>query len=369
MNRLILIGNGFDLAHNLNTSYNSFLLGHLKHSFSGLQPTKSYQSGLFDIGIPIHGRGFDFDSLIDHCYKENTLADLLENKVRIKGFAYPRDVYTVSLKSSFWLHLAKQCSLATWVEIENEYYSQLKNIISPPMHRSGKGESIKKLNDSMGEITSALEAYLYRLPKPLRTDKYSDLFSQSINLEEIPEMSAVGGTIEPSRTLILNFNYTSTPEIYLDNIRNSGNFSINYIHGELQKPSNPIVFGFGDEVDSHYKNIENSGINGCFDHLKSFWYTRTKNYHDLIKFIGQDAYQVFTLGHSCGLSDRTMLKMIFEHKNCAAIKIFYHGNTTKNNFKRLTEDISKHFDSKAQMREKITPFPYCESMPQANQVN
>jgi len=196
MNRLILIGNGFDLAHNLNTSYNSFLLGHLKHSFSALQPTKSYQSGLFDIGIPINGRGFDFDSLIDHCYKENILADLLENKVRIKGFAYPRDVYAVSLKSSFWLHLAKQCSSATWVEIENEYYNQLKNIISPPMHRSGKGESIKKLNDSMSEITSALEAYLYRLPKPLRTDKYFDLFSQSINLEEIPEMAAVGGTIE-----------------------------------------------------------------------------------------------------------------------------------------------------------------------------
>ncbi|MGI4750703.1 MAG: AbiH family protein [Janthinobacterium lividum] len=33
MNRLILIGNGFDLAHGMKTSYNDFILWYLKKCF------------------------------------------------------------------------------------------------------------------------------------------------------------------------------------------------------------------------------------------------------------------------------------------------------------------------------------------------
>ena len=35
-------------------------------------------------------------------------------------------------------------------------------------------------------------------------------------------------------------------------------------------------------------------------------------------------YQIFIFGHSCGISDRTLLIMLFEHDNCASIKVFYH---------------------------------------------
>ena len=56
--------------------------------------------------------------------------------------------------------------------------------------------------------------------------------------------------------------------------------------------------------------------------LNPFWYFQTSNYHDLVRFIESNIFQVFILGHSCGLSDRTMLNMIFEHDHCKSIKLF-----------------------------------------------
>ena len=75
--------------------------------------------------------------------------------------------------------------------------------------------------------------------------------------------------------------------------------------------------------------------------------------------------EVFVLGHSLGLSDRTMLSMIFEHSNCKSIKIFYYEHDKGNNYVELTQEISKHFRNKLEMRRKIVPFDRSEPMPQA----
>jgi hypothetical protein len=98
--------------------------------------------------------------------------------------------------------------------------------------------------------------------------------------------------------------------------------------------------------------------------MKSFGYFKTSNYHDLIRFIEADNFQVFILGHSCGLSDRTMLNMIFEHNNCKSIKIFYYGDEKSNNYAELTQEISRHFSNKGEMRKKIVPFDKSSAMPQ-----
>src|SRR5690606_18117762 len=87
---------------------------------------------------------------------------------------------------------------------------------------------------------------------------------------------------------------------------------------------NPIIFGFGDEYDKSYGEFENFKNKELFRHIKSFGYFKTSNYHDLIRFLGEGDFQVYILGHSCGLSDRTMLKQVFENENCKSIKIFYH---------------------------------------------
>ena len=121
----------------------------------------------------------------------------------------------------------------------------------------------------------------------------------------------------------------------------------------------------GDEIDAAYKRMEDdSKVKGYFDYIKSFWYLRTDNYRSLVNFLESDDYQVYILGHSCGLSDRTMLQMIFEHTKCRSIKIYYHEKDSIDNFVSLTHEIARHFTDKGLMRKKILSKRQSEQMPQ-----
>ncbi|SHL37028.1 Bacteriophage abortive infection AbiH [Chitinophaga jiangningensis] len=204
--------------------------------------------------------------------------------------------------------------------------------------------------------------------------KYEEIFSEMIKKEEISKKldDNLPDEFLPASTMILNFNYTCTVEQYLTyflpNMREV--IKVNYIHGQLNNPENPLIFGFGDDYDRNYEELEESPMNELKEHLKSFWYFRTENYHNLIKFIEADDYQVYIMGHSCGQSDKTMLKMIFEHPQCKAIKIYYHQkNKYENDFKKLTYEIARHFSNKLKMRELITPLKKCMPLPQANVIN
>jgi hypothetical protein len=57
------------------------------------------------------------------------------------------------------------------------------------------------------------------------------------------------------------------------------------------------------------------------------------------------------MGHSCGISDRTLLNTLFEHENCLSIKIFYHkrGDGT-DNYSDIARNISRNFTNKPLMR-------------------
>jgi hypothetical protein len=75
-------------------------------------------------------------------------------------------------------------------------------------------------------------------------------------------------------------------------------------------------------------------------------YLQTPNYKRLLDFIDSNKFQVYIMGHSCGLSDRTLLEYYFLNmNNCCSIKVFYHqrkkmkGITIKKSF-RIFQDIS-----------------------------
>jgi len=145
------------------------------------------------------------------------------------------------------------------------------------------------------------------------------------------------------------------------------------IHGKLNDPDNPIIFGYGDEMDPHYEKIENLNNNEFLRNIKSFGYFRTDNYQKVIRFI-EGVYNEFTvkiLGHSCGLSDRILLNTIFEHPNCKAIKIYYYQKSeTENDYFEKTQEISRHFKAsgKGDMRTKIVPFSKSTPMPQLKKI-
>ncbi|KPE51056.1 hypothetical protein AOB46_12435 [Chryseobacterium indologenes] len=142
------------------------------------------------------------------------------------------------------------------------------------------------------------------------------------------------------------------------------------IHGQISDVRNPINFGFGDEMDDHYKILENTGDNAFLKNIKSFMYFNNSNYRNLLNWIESNDFQIFIMGHSCGLSDRTLLNTLFEHNNCKSIKIFYHQKDDgTDNFTELSQNISRHFNKKSMMREKVVDKSISKPLPQNVRYN
>src|SRR5690606_31651858 len=115
--------------------------------------------------------------------------------------------------------------------------------------------------------------------------------------------------IKPKEVLFLNFNYTTLPDRLYDRLKKFKHINI---HGTIHNRNTPPTFGYGDEVGEEYSNMEKTNDNRFLTFAKSFAYSQNNNYANLIRFIESGSFCVYIWGHSCGLSDRTLLNMIFE---------------------------------------------------------
>jgi hypothetical protein len=216
--------------------------------------------------------------------------------------------------------------------------------------------NLNQLNDHFDILKKELEIYLSSLhPANLNEEILTKIYEKPIfrKFEDINQFKL-------EDVLILNFNYTNTTSLY-----SKEKTQIIHIHGELNNPVNSIIFGYGDERDETYTILEKANIPEVFTHIKSFDYLKTGNYFNLLTFL-ESEFDVYIMGHSCGLSDRTLLSTIFEHDNCRFIKIFYHDNA--DNYRKTTYEISRHFTDKALMRKRVLPITQCKPMPQSSTV-
>ncbi len=371
MNRLVLIGNGFDLAHGMKTSYYDFIFDYINSAFVKAKKDYHYSDELFDIK---YNHRYDrgellFENMTDF---KNHLNDFEKKKV-YAGTQYGKEItktpkiYEWFIKNKFFQKLVLECCDLEWVDIENEYYIALLEILhNTKFDMHAKSASVCELNNVFKFLIIKLGEYFEKIKMHDFNPELLDLFTESINKEEIfralPESER-----RLESLMILNFNYTSTHEVYQNWYKQAFNNNTisNYIHGKLKSPLNPIIFGFGDEADDNYKLIENDKSDGFLEYVKTFAYLKTTNYKKLLNFIDLAPYQIHVLGHSCGLSDRTLLKMIFEHENCLSIKIFYHEREDgSNNFTSLTQAISRNFSDNGLMRKKVVDFTLCKALPQ-----
>ena len=349
MNRLVIIGNGFDLAHGLPTSYKDFIEDYLVEKANVFLNERVYEDTLLSIKLK---ERVSLDS-IPKFKNINEVINFFKNSNRATSFSY---------KSIFFESLKNKIDKITWVDIESEYF---ENILKcKDRHGFFDYSKVTKLNNEFEYLKKLLEIYLLKLkPKSIKLKgNYRRLFCDLIKKEDVVFKEIEQDNL-PKQLLFLNFNYTNTISNYYSECNRVISSEINYIHGALQDMDNPIIFGFGDEYDKNYKNFEDEKNNILFKHIKSFNYFKTQNYHNLIRFIDSDDFQVYIFGHSCGLSDRTMLKEIFENEKCISIKIFYYKeDEDTNDYVEKTMEIARHFEDKGLMRKKIVPFPLSNSM-------
>jgi len=404
MNRIILIGNGFDLAHGLKTSYKHFIdwfwekeINKIKLEYVTSSDKSQYDGKYFSI-VSHH----DITSQIINNVNYNQLLEFIIDYNKGRG----NIMLNISFKNKFLQTIST--SLKNWVDIEEEYYTQLKKIIQKEYsaviekNEEMRGNAVKKLNGDFAQIKDELKEYLIKQSKnvlkhkqeiedftyenskrkdftikgfdKLVEEKYYDYFSYGSNeRKEENRKDAIEyckreilndkmNLLPPQQYLFLNFNYTNTSHKY------SKNNEIIHIHGELENLENPMIFGYGDELDENYKKIERLNDDEFLKNVKSINYLKTDNYKRLLNFIETDCYQIFIMGHSCGNSDRTLLNTLFEHSNCISIKPFYYEQNGVNDHEKIIMSISRNFNDKKAFREKVVNEKDCVALPQAKKL-
>lgn len=331
MNRLVLVGNGFDIAHGLNTRYKNFLDWYFCEVFKKCIEGNLYKDSLIYISSSLQGTKISDLAPIDY---KDAIFKLRKNHLK------------VDYQSSFFSRIVDAMSKSGWVDIERYYYRLLKSYFTNNSF-TNKEIIVKKLNQEFDSFIEHLSQYLKKVNEDIEKVPKLNIEIDTCNLRNLFIPTKEGDT------KFLNFNYTDTLTLK----EYAKEEDVIHIHGRVSDlEANPMIFGYGDETDPVYQNIEDTGENFYFEHIKSFGYFKTDNYHRLLSFLDTAPYSVSIVGHSCGLSDRVLLNEIFENQNCSSIEIFYHQKKDgSDNFKEITQQISRHFkpQNKTMMRRRV----------------
>ena len=416
MNRIIIIGNGFDLAHGLKTSYKDFIDWYWEKKILDLRNEKW---DILDDGLT------NFKLLQRNswtCFYDDVWGNNIISKDRLFEYINNKPDFFEVRYQSFFNQINKEYEKKGWVDIENEYYKLLissdnpeklnneLDIVKEKLIEYLKGiqngtetiddlkpkiiEPIKKEDIAVGAyntfiniINSRLEhneekskglvesyrdfykyykinhVFYYDIKKISdfktrikRIDSFEDLETKRCDLPE--------ELLLPDRIMLLNFNYTDIADKYFSETT-SNRFIVNHIHGKLDNP-NEVIFGYGDEESESFKELKERDNTEYTRNFKTIKYLEMPSYKKLLAFMESSPYQIYIMGHSCGKSDATLLNTMFEHPNCISIKPFYHQKEdgSDDNWD-IVQNIYRNFKDLKLMRDRVVNKTQCEPMPQA----
>ena len=423
MNRIIIIGNGFDLSHGLPTLYKDFISAFWKDFSKKIQTCNDYklETELVSFGymnitpeLQMYSRGIANDLIHNYGFLgEVSSAQKIEDFISGGGSQSMKLIFN----SKLFENINKAVDRYNWVDIEEEYYKLLHTTYIT---------SSQKLNNDFAIIRSKLIDYLTSVQNvnidnsivneetrkymmtPFCTKEISiegrdkwvnfrksriededlsgiiKLYEKSdvrervadisnfkkkwqdqidnIGIESIEGDKLPSAMLYPDRIMLLNFNYTKTADMYMP--VDEYHFPVNHIHGHLDNPDS-VIFGYGDDKDDKYQEISKLNNNELLTNIKSFRYLEDSCFKDTLTFIASAPYQVYIMGHSCGVSDRTLLNTLFEHPNCVSIKPFYYKNGEgRDNYIEIVQNISRNFSDAQKMRDRVVNKTFCQPLPQ-----
>lgn len=430
INRLVLIGNGFDLAHGLKTSFFDFInycafeilrTIHQKVHNKDTYPNLMIEHNIINLS--------ETHKILDRCLKfyRNTDSDEMKQKLNIlkefksePNFKYDKNtdyfkspisffdlinegilkandlkeklslystsnnainIFNNKLFRLIFTNIIKGNNTKNWGGIEHDFYQTLLEVDKFYAQNSTR-DGIDILNEEFQNIINCFTYYMESIasrqqpkfiPQILEHIKKTiqkrelnnklEFLNQKPSLKDLATNTKLPLYYQVNETLFLNFNYTNTIVNYIQNDPSDIKEKHIQIHGKLNDKYNSIIFGYGDEKDSSYQELENKNDNRYLQYSKSLHYLLNSNYKDLLTFLEQDMYQVYIWGHSCATSDRVLLQTIFEHENCVSIKpFFYKSHDGTDNFTDLCTNISRSFTDKKKFRDVVVNKKYCEPL-------
>lgn len=349
-NKIFLIGNGFDIAHKFKTKFSDFADYYLDNVIipTLIDCVKNYQKEhpLFNTNyLQTIARNYN---AIYSDKSEDILRDFARRN-EITGMRnYIVSDYSVLnklLKNSLFSKL--YCGTEkNWFDIENKYFSELiplKNkALKYPNNSNVPG--LNQLNEEFQEIKVSVENYLNTID--IETDEEIEEFLNRYLKDSLS-------------SYIINFNYTSTVKRY---VTNSENFTVNHIHGSLEQKN--IIFGYGNDQNDHYQEMKNLEIEEFLHFFKTFDYLQDINYDKIYSeaLSKYDEYEVYVVGHSLGMTDKTLISEILNSEKCKKIYLFKRGDLKDNSqkvrreFRLLNYAASRILTDEKDLRRKLVNF-------------
>lgn len=364
---ILVIGNGFDLAHEMPTRYSDFL------DFMTLYIIKNYPEWKGWGGDP------SVDEFSPRKYYNSTLLKISEkiprdSKIRIFFNKYEEKFKSQineheSLNTFYWNTFLRYClncydyrlsfnSEFNWIDIENEIYTFLielqkqkfsedtlenLSIMMPQMHGISKRvivpffisnvyyylnskdipqESLKKeiFRYLFGELENF--SLLLKIYLKIVSEDFQENPQQKFKINFKDDSGGYNGIFIDK---ILSFNYTNTSEIYVSPE------SINFINGSLEE--NNIILGIenpesaennsNDSITFFFKNVQRVLYNFYYSYKNWFGYNDSKIEKVNNKNIINNGKQIYIIGHSLSSSDKYILTDLMMNAN--KVTIYYYS--------------------------------------------
>ena len=354
---ILIIGNGFDLAHDLETRYKDFLdfpnntdfkdyidklpiykkclqtnvwMKHFINNYKNLNGENwiNFEEEIFEVILSLNNHSFD------RYFSEASHWIIKSIDFGLNSFFNLKNINSLMEKVS-----TEHCELRK--KIDSEFFKEkgYSIILKQPYEdtfcvyiQDFKGFIIF-LYDQLRELTEAFQEYItqYVLRK-VRKDKF-DLTIRN-----------KGRIIKAGYVFVLNFNYTNICEKLYKN--SNLNMETIFLHGNVKNQDFcNLVLGSKSYTDFN-KNI-NPEYNVFQKHNQRHKYGTVEAYQDfyrekLSKISDGAQVNFHVIGHSLDESDQRLLKSIFNSKKDSIIYIYYHEEKIHQKLiKNITEIITE----------------------------
>lgn len=371
MVNILIVGNGFDMAHGLHTSYDH-CLNFLKAAKYCLGYAKTWE----DFSLQHRGLMLPETECILHQF-------FTETRNGANSTDHLLSLLKECISDNFWLEHFLKCTYQnsrvgkTWVDFEQEISAVVKKLsymeIKSREHQKKFGlidtaifttaydlyfdclfSIAKKQVTARDDHAAPSEAHLDKLNKILLSDLnrfttaveiYLKICTKNNKVSEnlrLPEIDGIGKI-----DAVISFNYTDTFVRYLGSEveRSSMCFIHGKIRGTIENMDSPLVLGIDEYLSDEDRNrdVDFVGFKKYFQRLQKecdFNYKHWFNDRNVIDLSlpmknaifeqrEKPKYNLFFFGHSLDITDKDILKeLICANNTCS--HIFYRSNDSRN---------------------------------------
>jgi hypothetical protein len=309
MSHLFLVGNGFDLACGLETSYGHFF----KYLFDCEKSNPGSMSKIFGSGLLDQYRDFD-----DFC-TARTLPPigLFKNRIVTK-------FYNESKNSS------------NWSDFESIIGEELKLLLD----KNASIAAIEALNTEIIELRELLHQYLAKITSDT-SENHPRYYNQILKC------------FMPNKEdgLCVNFNYTKTLKSILPS-----EFKVINVHGALSSNSDGILLGYGfsEEELIKYRGLMSNRVRLAHKESNYSLFPGKNELLDYLDDKGKENVVVHVLGLSLGDSDHELLRALFVHDSVKHVQLYPFDN--RDNFKDLSTNLYRAVNDDSKVKRKLIAY-------------